>query len=434
MRRAGLDILLVEDNLGDARLIEVLLAEEAGADFRITRADRLSGAVDTLAAGRFDVILLDLSLPDSQGLSTVDAVRARAGNIPIVVLSGLDDEEMALKALQSGAQDYLVKGRADGTLIKRAILYALERQRIRQRVLLAEAAFSATDTGIMVMDSERKVIRVNPAFTRLTGYPQEDVEGHLPHMLGCGENPDDFHETMFQDVDPVSGWEGELWNRRSSGGIYPVWVRVNAVSDETGSLSGYVVVLSDITRRKQLEAELVRQATRDPLTGLPNRTLLLRILAEAVENARQPGAMSSALLFVDLDGFKDVNDTYGHEAGDAVLKEVARRLRALLRASDEVARLAGDEFVVVLGDVRHASDACKVADKIVESVAMPYQLADGQARISASVGIALAPDDALTPDRLLQCADAAMYKAKKAGKNRWRYWTDSDQSAERVTA
>lgn len=418
MDREVLNILLVEDNIGDARLIQVLLAEEAGQDLRLKHVQRLSDAVQALHETPYDVVLLDLSLPDSYGLDTVVSLRRQAGTVPVVVLSGQENETVALGALKSGAEDYLVKGRADGNMIKRSILYALERHRIRQRALLAEAAFSATDTGIMVLDAAYRIIRVNPAFTRLTGYSTDDVLGQPPLMLGSAEEAPGFHDRILAEVSPDGGWEGEVWNRRKSGEEFAVWLRLNAVRDEGGTLSGYVAVLSDITRRKRAEAELVRQATRDPLTGLPNRSLLGSLLSEAVERA-EVGNTQCAVLFVDLDGFKAVNDTYGHDVGDELLKDAARRLRATLRASDEVGRLGGDEFVVLLNDIGGGGDAETVAGKVVATLSQPFTVGGVSAMVSASVGMALWPDDGKTAEALLKCADEAMYRAKNSGKNQW---------------
>lgn len=418
MDREILNILLVEDNIGDARLIQVLLAEEAGDDLRLTHVPRLSEAVEALRRTRYDVVLLDLSLPDSHGLETVETLRRQAGNVPVVVLSGLDNEAVALGALKSGAEDYLVKGRADGILIKRSILYAVERHRIRQRVLLAEAAFSATDTGIIVLDADYRIIRVNPAFTRLTGFATEDVLGQPPAMLGSAEREPGFHDRILAEVSPQGGWEGEVWNHRKSGEVFAVWLRLNAVRDAGGALSGYVAVLSDITRRKKAEAELVRQATRDPLTGLPNRSLLRSLMQEAVERAEGQGRRC-AFLFVDLDGFKAINDSHGHDVGDELLKDAARRLRAALRASDEVGRLGGDEFVVLLNDVSGMDDAGAVAAKVVATLSEPFSVGPILAGVSASVGVALWPDDGRTAEALLKSADEAMYRAKNSGKNQW---------------
>ncbi len=411
-------ILLVEDNSGDARLIEVLLAEEA-PHFKIVRATRLNDAVRLAKQDPCDATLLDLSLPDSQGVETVLSLRRELPDLPIIVLSGLSNEEVALQALKYGAQDYLVKGRADGALIKRAILYAVERQRIRARALLADAAFEATDTGVMIIDRERKISRVNPAFVLLTGYAVEEVLGHSPEMLGAGDSGQQFLTGLWDNITAAQGFEGEVWNRRRSGEVYAVWLRASIVRDETGALGGYVMVLTDITHRKNAEAELVRQATRDVLTGLPNRALFQRMVSDTVARSTISGT-KCGLLFVDLDGFKAVNDIHGHDVGDEVLKETSRRLRGVLRAADDVARLAGDEFIIILGEVRGVRDAGRIGDKVVNALSQPFVIGDITITgVSASVGVALCPDDARTPDELIKAADEAMYNSKRLGKNRW---------------
>ncbi|WP_343868385.1 diguanylate cyclase domain-containing protein [Caenispirillum bisanense] len=429
----GTNILLVEDNPGDARLIQVLLAEEAGAEFHLTHVERLADACELVKQEEFAAVLLDLSLPDSHGLDTVNGLRRSGPDIPIVILSGLDNEEVALAALQSGAQDYLVKGRADGMLLKRSILYAMERHRTRKQLLLAEAAFNCTDTGIMVMDAGWRVIRVNPAFTRVTGYVADEVVGHKPLVLSSGVHDPEFYDDLWRSLDEQGAWEGEIWNRRKNGEVYPEWLRINAVADEQGGITGYVAIMSDITHRKKAETELLRQATRDPLTGLANRQLFMHVLDDSIERA---GSLerSCAVLFIDLDGFKDVNDRWDHAVGDELLKEVARRLRGSVRVSDEVARLGGDEFTVVLTEVRETQDAARVAEKIVSAVAQPYALSAGEAHVSASVGIAVYPADATSAEDLVRAADQAMYAAKRAGKNRYRFYEGQPPAPTKVVA
>ncbi|WP_404385664.1 diguanylate cyclase domain-containing protein [Caenispirillum salinarum] len=426
----GTNILLVEDNPGDARLIQVLLAEEAGSEFHLTHVERLTDACELVKQEEFACVLLDLSLPDSQGLETVEGLRKTGLDVPVVVLSGLDNEEVALAALQSGAQDYLTKGRADGMLLKRSILYAIERHRTRKQLLLAEAAFKCTDTGIMVMDAGWRVIRVNPAFTRVTGYQPDEVIGHKPQVLSSGVHDTEFYDDLWASLDANGAWEGEIWNRRKNGEVYPEWLRINAVAGEQGGITGYVAILSDITHRKKAETELLRQATRDPLTGLANRQLFMHVLEDSVERASSM-ERACAVLFIDLDGFKEVNDRWDHAVGDELLKEVARRLRGTVRVSDEVARLGGDEFTVVLTEVRETQDAARVAEKIVAAVAEPYTLSAGEAEVSASVGIAVYPADATAAEDLVRCADQAMYSAKRAGKNRYRFYSASRNTPER---
>lgn len=415
-------VLVVEDNPGDAALIRYSLAEPGQGKFAIAHAPSLKETIEHLTSAVFDVILLDLSLPDSYGLETVKKVLEVAPpKAAVVVLSGLDDEELALEAVKQGAQDYLVKGRSDGDVLRRAIRYAIERQRIEEAMRLAEAVFKNVDTGIFVTDPEGTIIRINPAFTRITGFEATDVIGQTAGILKSGVQDDAFYDEMWKKLNAVGHWEGEIWNRRKTGNIYPEWLRIDAVNDSAARLTNYVATFTDITFRKEIENQLRLQATHDTLTGLPNRYLFTDRLAHALAQADR-AAQKAALLFVDLDGFKEVNDRHGHAAGDQLLIEVAQRLQALVRATDTVARLAGDEFTLILSGVIKSQDARTVAEKVVESLSQTFVLKTCEAHVSASVGIALYPDDATDSDKLLIAADAAMYAIKQKGKNGYGFF------------
>ncbi|GEO81018.1 diguanylate cyclase domain-containing protein [Pararhodospirillum oryzae] len=413
-------VLLIEDNLGDSRLIEIHLAEQTGYLFRVTVRPTLDEGLRTLGEGGIDVVLLDLSLPDSQGLETLRVVLEQAGETPVVVLSGLDDVALTVRAVQNGAQDYLVKGRGDGEVIRRAILHAIERQRFRSQLLMAEAVFNHTGTGMMVTDANGMVTRVNPAFLDVTGFTESEVVGRTAWVLSSDLHDPSFHQDMRRHLDQTGTWEGEVWSRRRDGSIHPEWLRVNAVQGPTGTILGYVTIFSDLTFRARAEEDLVRQATTDALTGLPNRALFGRLLASGVQRALRYDRLLG-LLFIDLDGFKAVNDRFGHEAGDDVLREVARRLRRAVRLSDEVARLGGDEFTVLLSEVRGLEDAEMVAAKVVQALGAPFMVLGERVPLSASVGIATVPTHGADAEQLLRAADEAMYAAKKAGKNRYTF-------------
>lgn len=421
---AEIRVLVVEDNPGDAALIRYSLAEPGPGKFSIAHAPTLADAVGQMQAGLFDVVLLDLSLPDSYGLETVKKILDAAPHkAAVVVLSGLDDEELALEAVKQGAQDYLVKGRSDGDVLRRAIRYAIERQRIEEAMRLAEAVFKNVDTGIFVTDPKGVIVRCNPAFTRITGYESHEAIGKSAEILKSGVQDQAFYDDMWKKLNGMGHWEGEIWNRRKTGNIYPEWLRIDAVNDAAGRLTNYVATFTDITFRKEIENQLRLQATHDTLTGLPNRYLFTDRLLHALAQADR-AAQKAALLFVDLDGFKEVNDSFGHAAGDQLLVEVAQRLQALVRASDTVARLAGDEFTLILSGVIKSHDARIVAEKVVETLSHPFKLKDCEASISASVGIALYPDDATDSDKLLIAADAAMYSIKQKGKNGYGFYRE----------
>jgi diguanylate cyclase (GGDEF)-like protein/PAS domain S-box-containing protein len=411
-----LSCLLIEDNIADARLIQYMLDDADGARLTFAQASSLGESLDLLSRESYDVILLDLSLPDSSGLQTLESVHRARADIAIVVLTGMDATDVAIGAVQRGAQDYLVKGHGDGQLVKRSILYAVERHRANQRLLLAEAAFRNIDTGLMVTDAAGKVVRVNAAFCRATGYDSAEVVGGQPNILKSGVHDPVFYDDLWRELRESGAWEGEIWNRRKDGKVYPEWLRINVVRDEGGGIAGYVAIFSDITFRRRAEQELLRQATTDPLTGLANRQLFARLLTSTIEQATRYHR-NAALLFIDLDGFKEVNDTAGHAIGDSVLREIATRLRGAVRVSDEVARLGGDEFVVILPEIRDREVASNVAEKLLQEIARPFTPALDAASLTASIGVAMVPDDGATYESLLRAADTAMYRAKRTGKN-----------------
>ncbi len=417
-------VLVVEDNPGDAALIRFTLNEPEAGNFKITHSTTLADAVQRLGQASFDVILLDLSLPDSRGLDTVLSIRRAAPETAVVVLSGLDDEDLALEAVKCGAQDYLVKGKGEGESLRRAIRYAIERQKIEADMRLAEAVFNNSDTGIAVTDPSGLIVRANPAFTRITGYDSDEVQGCSMGILRSGIHDEDFYKGMWQALKESGHWEGEIWNRRKTGEIFPEWLRIDAVKDRAGGVRNYVAIFTDITFRKAIEDQLRLQATHDTLTGLPNRYLFTDRLLQSIALSERSG-QRTALLFIDLDGFKNVNDRFGHAAGDQLLNIVADRLRELVRASDTVARLAGDEFTIVLSGLNKKSDAATVAEKIVEALSEPYKLEAGDANISASVGIAFYPDDAADHDKLIIAADAAMYAIKQHNKNGYGFFSQT---------
>jgi len=418
--------LLIEDNIADARLIQYLLDDADGAVLAFTHVSTLADALRILSQDTFDVILLDLTLPDSNGLVTLEAIRHARADIAIVVLTGLDATDIAIGAVQRGAQDYLIKGNGDGTVVKRSILYAVERQRANQRLLLAEAAFQNIDTGIMVTDATGQAVRVNAAFTRVSGLESAEVVGVHTNILHAGVQEPEFYHDLWAQLRETGAWEGELWTRRKDGTVAPTWLRVNVVTDAGGGTAGYVAIFSDITFRRGAEQELLRKATTDPLTGLANRQLFQRVLNSTIEQSSRY-QRDSALLFLDLDGFKAINDTMGHSVGDAVLREIASRLRGAVRISDEVARLGGDEFVVVLPEIRDRAAAASVAEKLLLDIVRPFPAEIGAPPLTASIGIAVIPDDGTTFEDLLHAADTAMYQAKRSGKN--AIWFFSGQAA-----
>lgn len=536
-------LLLVEDNPGDARIVRILLTESDNHPYRVTHVTCLREVRVLAAEGAvFDVVLTDLGLPDSHGSDTVDALLAIWPDCPLVVLSGLDDREAGVQAVQQGCQDYLVKGVEDPELLQRTIRYAIERSSIvrelreseeRFRTLievspeaillcadhkvifanpaaaatfragksqdllglelsclfpdsvlakvltateggethestqfecglqrldgggfdaeltavavvhrgrpaaevfirdvternlverqyrLTSAVFDTTDEAMMITDDENQIIAINPAFERVTGYAAAEVIGRTPHVLSSGRHGKEFYRELWDHLLTKGHWRGEVWNRRKNGELYVQRATLSLIRDAEGWVVNHVCVFSDITDERQ-ESERIRyRASYDALTGLPNRFLLYDRLQQAVANASR-GKRALAVLFLDLDSFKPINDVCGHLAGDQLLVAVAQRLKDCVRESDTVARIGGDEFVIILPEVAGVEDACLVAGKVVQNLHVPFALEPGNAvQIGASIGIALYPENGIGVEDMIHCADQAMYQAKQAGKSRY---------------
>lgn len=293
---------------------------------------------------------------------------------------------------------------------------------------IAAAAFECQES-IMVTDAKQVVLRVNHAFTALFGYSAQDAVGVTPRILQSGRHDPAYYAAMWEGITRSGAWQGEIWDRRKNGEHFPVWLSITAVSGDDGGVSHYVATHTDITLRKAAEVEIQQLAYYDPLTGLPNRRLLQDRLHQAMSQAKRERSRL-ALLFLDLDKFKPVNDDFGHQAGDELLQAVAQRLQTCVRESDTVARIGGDEFVVLLPVIEAAPDARAVARKIHDALIAPFVLSQGQSvTISSSTGIAIYPEHGSNDAELTQHADAAMYQAKAAGRDRFAVYAPVADSA-----
>ncbi len=303
---------------------------------------------------------------------------------------------------------------------------------VSQRDLL-EQVFESSYSGVVITDASPNIIEVNPAFTRITGYEAEEVHGKNPHLLASGRHDHVFYQKMWDDITGSGHWEGEIWNRRKNGEVYPSWLSIHRVNDKAGTLLYYVGLFSDVSKRKEAEAQIHQLAFYDPLTNLPNRRLLIERLQQAFSLEARTG-QHGAVLFLDLDNFKTLNDTKGHDVGDRLLVEVAQRLNTCVRDGDTVARLGGDEFVVILGSLSQISDeaaaqADTVAEKIRDLLSQPYQLGQYVHYSTPSIGIVLFRGHQQSLDDVLKYADTAMYQAKTAGRNTIRFYDPVMQAA-----
>ncbi|MDA8094982.1 MAG: PAS domain S-box protein [Betaproteobacteria bacterium] len=297
-----------------------------------------------------------------------------------------------------------------------------ERKHTEDKLRQAATVFDNTNDGIIIADGTGHITAVNRAFSDITGFAAEEVLARSPRLLSSGHHDEAFYREMWTVLQTTGQWRGEIWDRRKDGTVFPAWESISAVRDAGGQLTHYVAVFSDISVIKDAEAKLTALVHHDALTGLPNRLLFNARLEQAMSRADRH-QQKVALMFIDLDRFKLINDAMGHAAGDALLQTIAARLRACVRKEDTVARLGGDEFTVIVEEIRDGEDAASLADKIILAAAEPLTLDDREITTSASIGIGLYPEDARDAEGLIRAADAAMYRAKERGRGNYQFYT-----------
>lgn len=303
---------------------------------------------------------------------------------------------------------------------------------LENELRVAAIAFESQE-GMLVTDANSVILRVNKAFTNITGYTEAEVIGKNPRMLNSGQHDANFYARMWAGIKSNGFWEGEIWNLRKNGEVYPEYLNISAVKDQDGVVTNYVATLTDITMSQAAADEIKSLAFYDPLTSLPNRRLLLDRIKHALAFSTRSGK-DGALLFLDLDNFKTLNDTLGHDIGDLLLQQVAERLITCVREDDTVARLGGDEFVILLEglseqDLEAAAQTEMIGEKVLASLNRPYQLGTHQYHSTASIGITLFNSHRVEMDELLKQADIAMYQAKQAGRNSLRFFDPQMQVA-----
>ncbi|HTN93445.1 MAG TPA: EAL domain-containing protein [Gallionella sp.] len=301
-----------------------------------------------------------------------------------------------------------------------------ERKNIEEELRLYSLVLRNSSEGMIVTDEHNQIIAINPAFTKITGYSFEEVRGKKPNMFKSGRHDQAFYQAMWTEITATGQWQGEIWDKRKNGEIHAKWLTINTIRDSEGMIHRYVALFSDITEKKKSEELIWRQANFDTLTGLPNRDMFRDRLGQEVKKSIR-AELPLALLLVDLDQFKEVNDTLGHAVGDMLLIEAAHRISVCVRESDTVARLGGDEFTIVISEITDNAHVEDVAQKIIGRLAEPFHLGNEIVYVSASIGITLYPIDSIDIDMLMKNADQAMYAAKNKGRNRFSYFTPSLQ-------
>ncbi len=329
------------------------------------------------------------------------------------------------KAIGSGEVAHLSSAIHD--MVRNLTREIRQRREAEAGLRLSAKVFESNSEAIMVTDADVNIHMVNHAFTVVTGYTEEEIIGKNPRILMSGMHGKDFYEAFYRELSEKGQWSGEIWNKRKNGELFPEWLMVSVLRDEANAITHYVAVFSDMTERKKKEEHIQYLANFDVLTGLPNRYLLGDRLDHGINFAHRH-QLKLAVMFIDLDHFKNINDSIGHDVGDGLLKLVAERLKANLRSSDTIARQGGDEFVVLLGELESEGQVTFIAEKMIESLSQPFMVDQYQLSVTASIGISLFPYDGDTAVQLLRNADLAMYRAKGTGRNRFQFYEDGMNS------
>jgi diguanylate cyclase (GGDEF)-like protein/PAS domain S-box-containing protein len=429
-------VLLIE---AEADAAASLLDQLGSAEerFRVEWVTELSGGIERLRHGGVGAVLLDLSLPDSRGIETLDKLLVAAPGMPILILSEADTEEMARQAVQRGAQDYLVKNQADGYRLRLAVRTMMDRRASAAVLLENEAANVTLDSmgeAVLRTDIHSNVTYLNRTAEKMTGWTREEALGRpIADVLRIIDAASGIVigspvEIMLQeDKNTRVGDPSQSVLVRRDGFKREIEDTLALTHDQDGGVTGAVIAFHDVSAARTKTLEMTHLAQHDVLTHLPNRVLFNDRLAQALALAERQGKQL-AVMFVDLDYFKKINDSLGHVVGDKLLQSVAGRLIACVRRTDTVSRLGGDEFAVLLSQVEHAEDAAFSARKILRSLAAPYVIDNKSLDISASVGGSAYPSDGRDAESLLNKADTAMYEAKQRGRNNYRFFRPDMQT------
>ena len=380
-----------------------------------------------------DIVITDILMPVMNGLDMTKAIKRINPDVPVVVTTAFNDPDFFLRAIEIGVSKYVLK-----PIEIRPFLTALNEVawllRAQRELRISATVFNASAEAIVITDEHNLIISINPAFSLITGYEHDDIIGQNPKILSSGRQDKAFYQAMWEELQREHTWQGEIWNRRKDGEIYPEWLTLSLVTDDNNMPIYHVAIFSDMTMRKAAEQRLYHLAHFDPLTNLPNRTLLQDRLHQAVGQAARSN-VPLALMFIDLDRFKYVNDTFGHLVGDLLLQEVSRRLKACVRGSDTVSRIGGDEFVILLPQVNDEEGVAKVAKLILEHLTTVFILQEHEIYIGGSIGIAMYPDNGDDVETLMKAADSAMYSVKESGRNNFQFFHSdmNDRLNERLT-
>lgn len=416
-----------------ADYLAVCAASAAAGD---SVAERAAQGIEAVLRGKSNAFGLEYPChsPDEERWFIMRATPLSAGAGVVIAHENITNRVLAEQTLQQSHAELeclIARRTADLKASNEALREQIaHRAKVELQLQQAATVFDNTSDGIVITDAERRIVAVNPAFCRITGYDTEEVVGQDPRLQQSGHHSEEFYAALWQSLTETGQWQGEIWNRRKDASLYPIWANITTVRNELGEIINFISVFSDISVLKDAEAQLAELAHHDPLTGLANRLLFAARLQQALEYAERHET-SAALLFCDLDRFKIINDTLGHAAGDRLLQQVAERLARCVRAEDTVARIGGDEFAVIVSDLDRPESAAHLAKHIAAELEDEFSIDGVRLSASASIGIGIYPDDADSEGDLLKAADVAMYSAKEQGRRTYRFYRSelSDQAA-----
>lgn len=419
-----LSVLYVEDDLDALEHLTRYLQRRLGAVH--AAADAAEG-LDLFNRYRPQLVITDMILPDGNGLQLIQKIRAIDPTVPVILISGITSWQSRPQLVESlvGLQinHFLVKP-LQGDKLLNAVGNCVRRTEYLHKLKLSSSVFMTSPLAITITDKDRNFVSVNPAFTKITGYTDAEVLGCNPKILSSGKHDSNFYRRMWEELNQHDRWSGEIWNRHKNGELFLEWINISVIRDENGEICNYASVFADITQRLAAEEKMRHLAHHDCLTNLPNRLLLNDRLSQAILQAQREKSVL-AVIYLDIDHFKNINDTLGHGVGDELILSVAQALQSVVREADTVSRLGGDEFAILLPDVGSAKMASRLAAKIFMAASKTYQIAGRELRITLSVGVSLFPKDGENPATLLKHADSAMYLAKKEGRNNFQFFDES---------
>ena len=422
-------VLLVEDNPNDVVLLRRLFRAMPPGQHDLTHHCCMRDATRHLATEAVDIVLLDLGLPDANGLDAVRQMLAAAPHIPVVVMTGQNNPKLATQALRAGAEDFLVKGEFEPVVVLRALRYAIERKALKEQLSMekegAQITLNAIGDAVICIDHLGAIQFLNRAAEIMTAgalAPGDQLIGDVMRLTASNSEEARLAlPAVSTSPDEDRRLIGSAFLTRPDGSTTVVEYSFSSVPDQTGALTKGVYVLRDVSEQRALTDKLAHMSQHDALTGLPNRLLLADRIKSAIAIAPRR-LKNPAVLVLDLDGFKHVNDSLGHAIGDKLLQSVATRLSACARSSDTVSRLGGDEFVVLLTEVAQPQDAAIAATRVLEAVSAPHLIDAHELHVSTSIGVSLYPTDGIDADTLLKNADTAMYQAKQNGRKSFRFF------------